>query len=72
MTETFFSGEDEESKENDQVLCTTILYSFYVCEINVESIKNRTTLNEVSEIIQPRDLSYDFQKKFSRLSMNCS
>jgi len=55
MIETFFSGGDEEPKENDRVICTTILYRLPL----VKSILSQTktiylpyTLNEVSEIIQ--------------------
>ncbi|KYM81449.1 hypothetical protein ALC53_08074 [Atta colombica] len=36
----------------------TIL-GFHVCKISVESIKNRATVNEMSEIIQSHELSYD-------------
>ena len=53
-----FRKRNQNSKKNDRVLCTTIL-GFHVCKISVESIKNRVTLNEISEIIQSHELSYD-------------
>jgi len=59
MTETFFSGEEETQKKMNK-LCTTILQaSMPMKSVLSQSKTIPSTLNEVSEIIQPRDLSYD-------------
>ena len=63
MTETFFSGENEEPKPKRK--WPSALYDNLVhASTPVKSMLSQSktvpsTLNEVSEIIQPRDLSYD-------------
>ena len=51
---------NQNSKENDQVLCTTILYRLpRLWNVLNQSETVPSILNEMSEIIQPRDSSYD-------------
>ncbi|KYN40030.1 hypothetical protein ALC56_05557 [Trachymyrmex septentrionalis] len=63
MTEIFFSGEDEEPKLKRKR--PSALYDNLIqASTSVKSVLNQlktvpSTLNEVSKIIQPRDLSYD-------------
>ncbi|KYN45284.1 hypothetical protein ALC56_00290 [Trachymyrmex septentrionalis] len=61
MTETFFSGEDEEPKSKRKQ--PSALYDNPIQASTPEMLNQSktilSTLNEVSEIIQPHDLSYD-------------
>jgi len=62
MIEISFREKMRNQKKTTKCFIRQSYTSFYACEISVESIENYiilSTLNEVSKIIQPRDLLCD-------------